>query len=108
MHLAIVNERKVDAHASVRPMDVWLLLREPDPKDPEQKVPEVSHNSTVRVKVPDDCDWIRMVMVPRAEMEVGHWQAQALSLISLPICLQGLTIVRFWMGISPVLIVARR
>lgn len=75
VYLAIVNERKVDAHASVRPMDVWLLLREPDPKDPEQKVPEVSHNSTVRVKVPDDCDWIRMVMVPRAEMKAGNWQA---------------------------------
>lgn len=75
VYLAIVNERKVDAHASVRPMDVWLLLREPDPKDPEQKVPEVSHNSTVKVKVPDDCDWIRMVMIPRAEMEAGDWHA---------------------------------
>ena len=28
VYLAIVNERKVDAHASVRPMDVWFLLRE--------------------------------------------------------------------------------
>lgn len=69
LYLAIVNERKVDAHASVRPMDVWLLLREPDPKDPDQKFPEVTHNSTVKVKIPDGCDWIRMVMVPRSEMQ---------------------------------------
>lgn len=75
LYLAIVNERKVDAHASVRPMDVWLLLREPDPKDPDQKMPEVTHNSTVKVKIPDGCDWIRMVMVPRAEMEAGQFKA---------------------------------
>ena len=75
LYLAIVNERKVDAHASVRPMDVWLLLREPDPKDPDQKMPEVTHNSTVKVKLPDGCDWIRMVMVPRAEMEAGRFKA---------------------------------
>ena len=75
LYLAIVNERKVDAHASVRPMDVWLLLREPDPKDPNQKMPEVTHNSTVKVKIPDGCDWIRMVMVPRAEMEAGQFKA---------------------------------
>lgn len=75
LYLAIVNERKVDAHASVRPMDVWLLLREPDPKDPDQKFPEVTHNSTVKVKIPDGCDWIRMVMVPRSEMQDANFKA---------------------------------
>lgn len=75
LYLAIVNERKVDAHASVRPMDVWLLLREPDPKDPDQKFPEVTHNSTVKVKIPDGCDWIRMVMVPRSEMQAANFKA---------------------------------
>lgn len=75
LYLAIVNERKVDAHASVRPMDVWLLLREPDPKDPDQKFPEVTHNSTVKVKIPDGCDWIRMVMVPRSEMQATDFKA---------------------------------
>ncbi len=73
VYLAIVNERKVDAHASALPMDVWLLLREPQPGQTER--PKVSHNSTVTVEIMNDpatgkpYDWIRMVMIPREEME---------------------------------------
>lgn len=76
LYLAIVNERKVDAHATALPMDVWLLLREPAPDDPEQKVPEVSHYSTVTVTIPEEArSWMRLVMVPRAEMEKGGFNA---------------------------------
>lgn len=75
IYLAMVNERKVDAHASVRPMDVWLLLREPAPGEPADKMPVVTHNSTVTVTIPDDCDWISMVMIPRKVMEVNQFKA---------------------------------
>lgn len=76
VYLAIVNERKVDAHATALPMDVWLLLREPSPDDPDQKVPEVTHYSTVTVTIPEESrSWIRMVMIPRTEMEKGNFVA---------------------------------
>lgn len=69
VYLAVVNERKIDAHASVLPMDVWLLLREPDPVTGEIK--PATHESTVTVKIPDNCTWIRMVMIPRKGMNTG-------------------------------------
>lgn len=67
LYLAIVNERKVDAHATALPMDVWLLLREPS-SSATGNLEGVAHNSTVTVKIPDDCDWISMTMIPRYEM----------------------------------------
>lgn len=74
VYLAIVNERKVDAHASALPMDVWLLLREPeDASQLEQKA--VEHESTVTITIPDDCNWVRMErVIPRAEMHGSGWQ----------------------------------
>ena len=73
IYLAIVNERKVDAHASVRPMDVWFLLREPDKAGGQLK--EVDWYSEVEVTVDDACDWVRMELVPRSAMEAGGFQA---------------------------------
>ena len=64
-YLAIINERMVDAHATALPMDVWLMYREDGGGD---QGATTDHNSTVTVKIPEDCDWIRMVMVPRKEM----------------------------------------
>lgn len=74
LYLAIVNERKVDAHASALPMDVWLLLREPeDASQLEQK--EVEHESTVTISIPDGCDWVRMErVISREEMCNSGWQ----------------------------------
>lgn len=73
IYLAIVNERKVDAHASVRPMDVWFLFREPDKSGDPLK--EVSWQSQVTLTILDHekVDWIRMETVPRAEMEAGNY-----------------------------------
>ncbi len=75
LYLAVVNERKVDAHASALPMDVWLLLREPEDADQlEQK--QVGHESTVTVTIPDGVDWIRMErVIPRAEMHAADYAA---------------------------------
>lgn len=76
LYLAIVNERKVDAHAAALPMDVWLLLREPAGTNGEN--PEgVNHNTTVTIEIPDDCDWISMTMIPRAEMQRKSFTAGA-------------------------------
>lgn len=60
VYLAIVNERKVDAHASVRPMDVWFLLREPSKSGEPLK--KVDWYSEVEVSIvdPDKCGWVRM------------------------------------------------
>lgn len=64
-YLAIVNERKVDAHATALPMDVWLMYRE---DGGGEQGATTEHTSNVKVTIPEDCDWIRMVMVPREEM----------------------------------------
>ena len=60
VYLAIVNERKVDAHASVRPMDVWFLLREPSKSGEPLK--KVDWYSEVEVSIvdPDKCGLVRM------------------------------------------------
>lgn len=60
-YISVVNERKVDAHASVLPMDIYLVLRE----DPTIPHPEWTN---VEVKVIDDatnelCDWIGFEMI---------------------------------------------
>lgn len=70
VYLAVVNERKIDAHASVLPMDVWLLLREPDPVTGEIK--PATHESTVTIEIPEEArSWISMVMIPRKGMNTG-------------------------------------
>lgn len=73
LYLAIVNERKVDAHATALPMDVWLLLRENAPQGGDA---EYDWNSTVTISLrnPNDPnaaipDWIRMEKVPRSIMK---------------------------------------
>jgi len=72
LYLAMVNERKVDAHATVRPMDIWFLLREP--QDDSHEDPVVDHDTTVTLEIPDDCDWISMVLIPRSEMQANNWE----------------------------------
>lgn len=74
VYLAIVNERKVDAHATVLPMDVWLLLREP--QNGSTVPPPVTHNSKVTLSVRGDArEWLSMIVIPRAEMEAAGWKA---------------------------------
>lgn len=74
VYLAIVNERKVDAHATVLPMDVWLLLREP--QNGSIVPPVVTHTSKVTLSVREDArNWLSMIVIPRAEMEAGGWKA---------------------------------
>lgn len=75
VYLAIVNERKVDAHASVRPMDVWFLLREPSKSGEPLK--KVDWYSEVEVSIvdPDKCGWVRMELVPRSVMEEAGFKA---------------------------------
>ncbi len=75
LYLAIVNERKVDAHATALPMDVWLLLREAGTPNAER--PTVSHTTKVVVSIanPDETPWIRMEKVPRRVMEAGNFAA---------------------------------
>lgn len=73
LYLAVVNERKVDAHASALPMDVWLLLREPEDAGQLEQKP-VEHESTVTVTIPDGVDWIRMErVIPRSEMHAADY-----------------------------------
>ena len=67
LYLAIVNELKVDAHATALPMDVWLMLRENGTY--QQESPEVDHYTEVTVSLSDDEDFYRMVYIPREEME---------------------------------------
>lgn len=74
VYLAIVNERKIDAHATVLPMDVWLLLREP--QNGATEPPVVTHTSKVTLSVRGDArNWLSMIVIPRAEMEAGGWKA---------------------------------
>lgn len=74
VYLAIVNERKIDAHATVLPMDVWLLLREP--QNGATEPPVVTHTSKVTLSVRGDArNWLSMIVIPRAEMEASGWKA---------------------------------
>lgn len=70
VYLAIVNERKVDAHASVRPMDVWFLLRENADGTLNENV---DWESEVELTIEDantSAKWIRMEVIPREEMRI--------------------------------------
>ncbi|WP_289703241.1 fimbrial protein [uncultured Muribaculum sp.] len=70
VYLAIVNERKVDAHASVRPMDVWFLLRENADGTLNE---DVDWESEVELTIEDantSAKWIRMEVIPREEMRI--------------------------------------
>jgi len=72
-YLAIVNERKVDAHATALPMDVWLLLREVDNKG-AMGDGAFGWHSEVKVSLRNPLtgeapDWIAMDKVPRSMME---------------------------------------
>jgi len=70
VYLAIVDERKVDAHASVRPMDVWFLLRENADGTLNENV---DWESEVELTIEDantSAKWIRMEVIPREEMRI--------------------------------------
>ena len=70
VYLAIVNERKVDAHASVRPMDVWFLLRENADGTLNENV---DWESEVELTIEDantSAKWIRMEVIPREDMRI--------------------------------------
>lgn len=70
VYLAIVNERKVDAHASVRPIDVWFLLRENADGTLNENV---DWESEVELTIEDantSAKWIRMEVIPREEMRI--------------------------------------
>lgn len=67
-YLAIVNERKVDAHATALPMDVWFMLREAG----NGNVDDVPWNSEIKFTIRNhntkDGNWLRMEKVTRKEM----------------------------------------
>lgn len=67
-YLAIVNERKVDAHATALPMDVWFMLREAG----NGNVDDVPWNSEIKFTIRNhdtkDGYWLRMEKVTREEM----------------------------------------
>lgn len=75
IYFAIVNERKIDAHATALPMDVWFLLREEAEGGGDA---EHDWESTVTLSLTDPQgntpDWIRMEKVPRAVMKAGGWE----------------------------------
>jgi len=72
IYVALVNERKIDAHATALPMDIWLM-----PREPQNGVePVVDFTTKVTLKIDDkDKDWITMMLVPRDEMEKGNFAA---------------------------------
>lgn len=71
LYLAIVNERKVDAHATALPMDVWLMLRENGTY--QEETPAVDHYTDVTFTIPESArSWVQMVLIPRAEMEKAN------------------------------------
>lgn len=70
LYLAIINERMVDAHASVLPMDVWLMLRENGDGTIIEN-PDWDTKIKFTVRDHEKVDWIRMEMFPRKDMEVS-------------------------------------
>ncbi len=68
LYLAIINERMVDAHASVLPMDVWLMLRENGDGSIIEN-PDWDTKVKFTVRDHETVDWIRMEMIPRSKME---------------------------------------
>ena len=79
-YLAIINERKVDAHATALPMDVWFMLREKGDGTVVEN-PDWNSEITFTVRDHETVDWIRMEKVPRWDragktgMENGGFKA---------------------------------
>lgn len=77
IYLAMVNERKIDAHASVLPVDVWLMMWE-DANKQTVGDPDVDWRSEVTFSIdePSKNKWIRIdQVVPRSVMEESGWKA---------------------------------
>ena len=75
IYLAILNERKVDAHASALPLSVWLMMWE-EANNSTEGDPNVNWRSevTLSIREPEINNWIRMDrVIPRAEMEAANW-----------------------------------
>lgn len=72
-YLAIVNERKVDAHATALPMDVWFMLREDGTGN---LIENTSWDSEITFTIRDydnkNGNWIRMEKIPRSVMAEGR------------------------------------
>ncbi|MDE5594358.1 MAG: hypothetical protein K2I89_02135 [Muribaculaceae bacterium] len=74
-YLAIVNERKVDAHATALPMDVWFMMRENgDGSIIENPEWDSKIKFTIRDHENKNGDWIRMEKIPRSVMEAGGFK----------------------------------
>ncbi len=71
-YLAIVNERKVDAHATALPMDVWFMLRENGDGSIIEH-PDWDTKIKFTVRNHESVDWIRMEKIPRSAMEAGNF-----------------------------------
>ncbi len=74
IYISVVNERKVDAHASVLPMDIFFMR----PLEEDGSVPD----SEVEVSLIDPNtgtapDWIRLEKIPGRAMESGVWGSEA-------------------------------
>lgn len=67
-YISIVNDRKVDAHASVLPMDVYFLRRENGITDLESTVTVSLKDANGKIP-----DWIRMEKIDSATMALGHF-----------------------------------
>lgn len=74
LYLAIMNERKVDAHASVLPMDVRFLMTE-NPDGTINSDIDWNYEVTFTVRDHETVDWIRMEKKTRAQMEAGNFAA---------------------------------
>lgn len=75
-YISIVNERQVDAHASVLPMDIYMLLHEGDYQigmdDIEEETVDVWLYDPDKQTSADAPAWIRMEMVPGYVMQYGN------------------------------------
>lgn len=77
LYLAVVNERKIDAHATALPVDVWLMMWE-EANNSTEGDPNVNWRSEVSLSIQDPGNhaWIRMGnIITREEMERGGWKA---------------------------------
>ncbi|MDE7386511.1 MAG: hypothetical protein K2N28_05190 [Muribaculaceae bacterium] len=75
IYLAIVNERKVDAHATALPLSVWLMMWE-NANNQTEGAPDVNWRSEVKLSIrePESHKWIRIgEVIPRATMAANNW-----------------------------------
>lgn len=72
-YVSIVNERRLDAHATCLPMDIWLF--DPLTKGASQEVKVRLANGDIRYGDGTTEPWVRMAKIPAATMEAGGWQA---------------------------------